>query len=225
MTDSTTDFNKRLRDMKRLSNQMAAMHSMESEWYARWDIGLDMGALVSSVFMLTLALASEDFVQRTTGIAPDSYKWIMAFWAALAFCLTLARLAWKPGLASALHTEAVHRYTKAKHEIATVVDSNVPVTMVDLKRIQELYLNSTDFPTIRNKRFCRLKQAHLTKVECSKALDRNPHESIGLIRKRLAKEARQKEPCSISPNENSKEPGSTSPGCSIETSSKSPQDT
>lgn len=194
MNEPVQDYSEKLRDLKRLANQMASMHSMEAESYHRWDVGLDIGALVSSVFLLSLSLACEDFVMRTLGISSDNFKWIMAFWAALTFSVTVARLAWRPAQVSARHKQAVHRYTRIKHQIATTLETNTPVNLEAFRILQETYLDDSDLPPIRNRRFNKLKRAHLIKVACSKGLDKDPHESLRSIKKRLTRETKHRPP-------------------------------
>ncbi|MBI4965459.1 MAG: hypothetical protein HY913_19435 [Desulfomonile tiedjei] len=192
MNEAVQDCSAELRDLKRRANQMASMHSMEAEWYHRWDVGLDVGALVSSVFLLSLSVVCEDFLHRTVGMSADNFKWMLAFWAALTLSITVTRLAWHPAHVSARHREAVQRYSRIRHQIATTLEGNEPVSLETFCSLQEAYLDSADLPTIRNRKFARLKQAHLRKVAYSKCLDNNPHESLRSIKKRLSREASNK---------------------------------
>ena len=102
-------------------------------------------------------------------------------------------MAWRPATRSALHDQAVRHYTKAKYEIQRLLgDAPEAVTDSSVRRLQELYLDNRDLPSIPDRKFLKLKRWHLLKVAVATRLDDNPHDPVWLIRLKLWQEARQR---------------------------------
>jgi hypothetical protein len=145
-----------------------------------------ISSLIISVVLLSLVLVADDFVERTTGIKPDLFKWFRAIAAALNFSLVVIGLSWRPAARAALHDQAVRHYSRAKHEIRQLeADNNT--TEQAVVHIRERYLDDRDLPRLAERRFLKLKQWHLQKVAISRELDANPLESLRSIRNRLRK--------------------------------------
>ena len=187
MNNYSDPHRKQLKEFRRLANQMASMHSMESDRYSNYAQWLSVGGLVFSAFLLALAMICELFVQRTIGISPDAFKWIMGLLAFLNFSIILILLAWRPFNHAAAHREAVERYTRIKREIDNILENQSDISIETTNNLKDAYLDTSDQPKIKDSRFNKLKQAHLIKVEVSRALSVNPHKTIRNIKKELAK--------------------------------------
>ena len=160
------------------------MHGWLSHYYGRWSAALTFCSLLIAVVLLALVFAS-DFVQRTTVVSANAFQWATGIAAIVNFLLTLGGLAWRPAAKAASHRQAVGHYTKAKYEVGRRLDSNEAITAESVRQIEESYLDTRDLPSISDRKFLQLKRWHLEKVAISKELDRNPHESIRSIRRRL----------------------------------------
>jgi hypothetical protein len=181
----------RLRRVLRLANQQASMHGGLSDYYGRWSAAITFCSLLLAVILLALVFAS-DFVQRTTPISADAFQWATGIAAIVNFLFTLWALAWRPASKAAGHRQGVVHYTKAKYEVGRRLDSDEAITAEAVRQIEERYLDTRDLPNIPDRRFLKLKRRHLEKVAVSKELDKNPHESIFSIRRRLRR-SRQNE--------------------------------
>lgn len=195
MNSFTAALRKQLKDMERLTNQMATMHSGLHNHYTWWNSALNILLLVISACLLSLAFISEEFVQRTIEISPDVFKWINGIAAIANFSFGLVLLVWQPSQKAAAHSQAVAHYTKAKYEIKRLKSKEVWLTEEELQlteeelqlaeeklqRIEAQYLEDRDLPRIPEDKFLPLKRWHLIKVDLSKQLDKNPFEPLWLI--------------------------------------------
>ncbi len=184
---SQKEYRNKFHELKRVASQNADMHSWEAARYGRWNQFLVSGGLVFSVFLLTLVLASEDFVHRTINLMPDLYKWVLAILASFNFSLTLILMAWQPAQKAAQHKEAVTHYARAKHRIDLILRGEELITKEAAESFLDEYLDKSDLPQIPNALFIKLKKRHLVKVAISKQLSSNPHRSIREIKQDLAK--------------------------------------
>lgn len=183
--ESKERYQKKLKELKRVANQNANMHSWESDRYNLWDKILVCLGLIFSAFLLTMTFASEDFVNRTIGLTPDYYKLCMAILATFTFSTTLVLLAWQPASKSASHKEAISRYSRSRHKIDLLLDEERPICKADVENVVDEYLNTDDLPKIKNSRFNKLKQKHLIKIAISKEISKNPHRTIKQIENSL----------------------------------------
>ena len=181
----TNHLQEELGRLKRVADLMATAHSVERDRYETWSSSLTISSLLISVILLSLVLVAEDFVQRTTGIEPDVFKWLRAGAAATNFAIVVIGLSWRPTAKAALHDQAVRHYVKAKHQIRQLEADAGNLSKQAVTLVEEQYLEDHDLPRIAERRFLRLKQWHLQKVAASQELDKNPHESLRSIRKRL----------------------------------------
>jgi hypothetical protein len=184
-TDSK--FREKLENTKRVANQNADMHSAETDRYEFWSLFLNCFVLLFSAFLLSLALASEDFIQRTVSLTPDMYKWALAVLAFLNFSITLILLAWRPGFKAAQHKEALAHFSRSRHRIDVALSDNGHFKKEEVEAIINEYMDTEHLPKISDNRFNKLKQRHLVKVSISKELSNNPHRCIFLIKRYLKK--------------------------------------
>ena len=178
---------------KRVADMLATAHSVERDRYEAWSLGLTISSLIISVILLSLVLVSEDFVERTTGVRLDLFKWVRAGAAALNFAIVVIGLSCRPAARAVLHDQAVRHYSKAKHQIRQLEASAGSLTEQAVALIREQYLDDRDLPRIAERRFLALKQWHLRKVAISRELDKNPHGPLWLIRYRFWKTTRREQ--------------------------------
>lgn len=184
--DSADPLVERLRRMSDLANQQATMHSWLSDRYGRWNLALTIATLVFSALLLAFVFTPSGYVERTTGVPANAFKWTTGMAAVTSFSLTLVGLAWQPAARATRHDQAVRHYTKAKYEIRRQLESGGgAITPELIEQIQERYLDDRDLPRIEERRFLKLKRWHQQKVAISRELSRNPHESVRSIKRRL----------------------------------------
>lgn len=180
-------FREKLENTKRVANQNADMHSAETDRYEFYSLFLNCFVLVFSAFLLSLSLASEEFIERTIFLTPDLYKWVLAILAFLNFSITLILLAWRPDSKAAQHKAALAHFARSRHRIDIALSDNEHLKKEEVETIINEYMDTEHLPKISDKRFNKLKQRHLVKVNISKEISRNPHRSICEIRKHLKK--------------------------------------
>jgi len=193
-------YEQKLKNIKRIANQNADIHSCEADRLARWNGWLTAGALLFSAFLLLFSLVSEDFIQRTIGLTPDAYKWVFALLAFLTFGATLLQMALQPGAAAVLHRRAVSHYARAKHQIDLSLRATESLTKEAIEVLLERYLDDTDLPKIPEHRFNKLKRKHLIKIAVRTSLSRNPHRPIRSIKRELARSSVRDETPKVEPN-------------------------
>ncbi|MFZ2725058.1 MAG: hypothetical protein WAX77_02270 [Methylococcaceae bacterium] len=177
-----TVFREKLENTKRVANQNADMHASEADRYSSWYLSLMCFGLIFTAFLLALSLAPDDFIQRTTGIFSDYYKWLLTILCFLNFSVTLVLLAWRPDYKAAQHEEALSHFSRLRHKIDIVLSDNKILTKEVVEDIINEYIDTEHLPKISDSRFNKLKQKHLIKVAVSKELSENPHRYILWIR-------------------------------------------
>lgn len=185
MNSPIDPLSEQLKTMSRRANQMSTMHSRLHDDHAWWNLALNILLLVISACLLSIAFISEEFVQRTTGISPDLFKWINGLAAIANFSFSLVLLAWQPSQKATAHSQAVEHYAKARYEIKRLELKQNPLTKEELQQIEAQYFDTRDFPNIPENKFLPLKRWHLLKVALSKQLDKNPFEPLWLIQLKL----------------------------------------
>jgi len=182
-----TKFREKLDNTKRVANQNADMHSAEADRYESFSLFLNCFVLVFSAFLLSLSLASEDFIARTIYLTPDLYKWALAILAFLNFSITLILLTWRPASKAAQHREALAHFARLRHRIDIILSDGEHIKKEDVEAIINEYMNTDHLPKISDNRFNKLKQRHLVKIDISKEISKNPHRCICEIRRSLKK--------------------------------------
>jgi hypothetical protein len=174
-----------LKTMSRLANQMATMHSKLRDDYSGWNSATNIFLLIFSACLLSIAFISDDFLQRTIGVSPDTFKWINGITATANFCVSLVLLAWQPAEKAAAHAQAVNHYAKIRYEIKRLEAKSDQLTEDDVSTLEESYFDTRDLPGISEKQFLPLKQWHLLKVALSKELDANPYAPLWFLRLKM----------------------------------------
>ena len=185
MNSPTNPLIEQLKTINRRANQQATMHSRLRDEYAWWNLALNIFLLVFSASLLSIAFISEEFVQRTTSISPDTFKWINGITATANFSFSLALLAWQPSEKAAAHGQAVSHYAKARYDIRRLESKADHLTEEEVQQIQAQYFDTRDLPGIPEKKFLVLKRWHLLKVALSKQLDINPYEPLWILQLKL----------------------------------------
>ncbi|MCY7285416.1 MAG: hypothetical protein LH679_18685, partial [Cyanobacteria bacterium CAN_BIN43] len=183
-----------LKTMNRRANQMATMHSRLRDHYAWWNSATNIFLLVFSACLLSIAFISEDFLQRTTSISPDTFTWINGITATANFSMSLVLLAWQPAEKAAAHAQAIKHYAKTRYEIKRLEAKPDQLTEDNIKTLEEFYFDTRDLPGISEKQFLPLKQWHLLKVALSKELDANPYQPLWFLQLKMWLESNRKPP-------------------------------
>lgn len=181
-----------LKTMSRRANQAASMHSKLRDHYATWNSAINIFLLIFSACLLSIAFISDDFVQRTTGVSPDTFKWINGITATANFCVSLVFLSWQPAEKATAHAQAVNHYAKIRYEIKRLEAKADQLTENDVSTLEESYFTTRDLPEISEKQFLPLKQHHLLKVAISKELDANPYAPLWFLRWKMWRKSNKK---------------------------------
>jgi len=168
----------RVERVQRKADQQTTAHAYLRDSYSFRHAALTTVSLVSGLFLLAMIMASASLASSTLGLSPGEFQWILALVAIASFSTVVLILAWRYDVRAERHDQAVRHYTKAAYVASRLLIRAEPATEADLDRLEELYLDDRDLPRIPEKLFLRLKQWHLLKVEASKELSRNPHQSI-----------------------------------------------
>jgi len=194
MSNPSTLLVEQLKTMNRRANQMATMHSRLRDHYAWWNSATNIFLLVFSACLLSIAFISEDFLQRTTSISPDTFTWINGITATANFSMSLVLLAWQPAEKAAAHAQAIKHYAKTRYEIKRLEAKPDQLTEDNIKTLEEFYFDTRDLPGISEKQFLPLKQWHLLKVALSKELDANPYQPLWFLQLKMWLESNRKPP-------------------------------
>lgn len=185
MTEQYEPLRSQLEKLKRKADQQATAHSWLRDRYQFLNAAFSTLSLVAGVFLLAIVMASPELVERTLGIPPDWYQWLTALLAAGSFSIVVVQLAWRPDSKAVLHDQAVRHYVKVAYMASRLLQSGDAIADERVVRVVDAYLDDRDLPRIPERRFLQLKQWHLRKVRMSKELDKNPHESRRIMRRRL----------------------------------------
>lgn len=185
MSNPHNSFAEQLETMNRRANQNATMHSKLKDHYAWWNSATNCCLLVFSTFLLSIAFISDEFVQRTTGMSPDTFKWVNGITATVNFSLSLILLIWQPAEKAAAHAQATSHYAKIRYTIKRLKGKVDYLTEEDMNSLEESYFDNRDLPKIPERQFLPLKQWHLLKVALSKELDVNPYPPLWFLRLKI----------------------------------------
>lgn len=185
MSNPSNSLIEQLKTMNRRANQMATMHSKLRDDYAWWNSATNVFLLVFSACLLSIAFISDDFLQRTIGMSPDTFKWVNGITATANFSVSLVLLAWQPAEKAAAHAQAVNHYAKIRYEIKRLEAKANQLTEDDINSLEESYFDTRDLPGISEQQFLPLKQWHLLKVALSKELDVNPYAPLWFLRLKM----------------------------------------
>lgn len=185
MSNPSNSFTEQLKTMNRRANQMATMHSKLRDDYAWWNSATNVFLLIFSACLLSIAFISDDFLQRTIGMSPDTFKWVNGITATANFSVSLVLLAWQPAEKAAAHAQAVNHYAKIRYEIKRLEAKANQLTEDDINSLEESYFDTKDLPGISERQFLPLKQWHLLKVALSKELDVNPYAPLWFLRLKM----------------------------------------
>lgn len=194
MSNPSNSFTEQLKTMNRRANQMATMHSKLRDDYAWWNSATNVFLLIFSACLLSIAFISDDFLQRTVGMSPDTFKWVNGITATANFSVSLVLLAWQPAEKAAAHAQAVNHYAKIRYEIKRLEAKATQLTEDDINSLEESYFNTGDLPGISERQFLPLKQWHLLKVALSKELDVNPYAPLWFLRLKMWLRGNKKPP-------------------------------
>jgi hypothetical protein len=184
-SQSPSPLDAELQALRQKADQQVTSHSYLRDHYLGWGQRLNLYTLFFSAVLLVFTLASDEFVQRTVGLGPDGYKWAMGTAAFFTFCISLIELAWNPSQKAKAHDQAVAHYLRMNYEMRHLLSSEGKVSREKVRWIQEEYLDANDLPRIPEARSLWLKQRHLLKLAVSRALERNPHQSLWWLRLKL----------------------------------------
>ena len=178
---------RKIKDIKRISNQSSGMHGAEEDRHSMSGHVLTAVALLSSAFLLMLSLASEDLILSTLGLNHNVYKWALALLSFATLSVTLVSLTWRPAEKAGRHRAACIHFTRTKHRADALLRHPDVVSEEMVNDLADSYLSTESLPTISNRRFVSLKRRHLIKVALRVAVSENPHVRIRRLQKNLAR--------------------------------------
>jgi hypothetical protein len=179
MSDAQQSPRDRVDGLKQTANLQATAHAWLRDHYNRWNLILTCAALIPTAALLVFPLTTDDFVLNTFHTTPNNFKVLNAGVALFAFIAVLIQMVWRPDSLSKAHRRAVDHYTDAKFAARRILDTD-PIDPINVKILEEKYLNVQGLPPISERRFLPLKQWHLRKLRLSKKLDQSPW--ISLVR-------------------------------------------
>lgn len=181
-----------LRALRDKSNLQVSCHSTLADRYGRWNTVFLSLILALSASLLGLTFISEQFVQTTLGVAPDTLKWIMGIASIATFVAGLLLSQWDFANKAAQHREAVHHYFVIVNRIRALLESNTSFSEATIRELRADYERTEALPLIPERQFLRLKQQHLRKVAISRELDKIPNVPLNEIKQRLEQADRRK---------------------------------
>lgn len=177
-----------LKRYERLCNQNASIYADEAILYKTWNTILNGISVVFSAFLLTLALGSDEFFERTVRLVPDATKWLLAILSFLNFSVVLILLIWQPGVKATLNHDASKHYSQLRRRIQEAQSLYEAIPSGEIEQIAKEYNDNDGFPLINDSRFLGAKRRHLIKVAISKEISMNPSQSIREIKRRLMRQ-------------------------------------
>lgn len=180
-----------LRDLKSKADLLASVHSKLTDNYNRAQVWISSVLLMISTLLVGMTFISESFVQSTTGLDPDAWKWIIGITSMFNFAGILLLSQWRFQDKAASHREAVRFYFRIVNRIRALLDSDEIISREQVEEIRTEYGRTNTLPKIPDASFLQLKQWHLQKIAVSRELDKKPFESIASIRKRLGKNVQE----------------------------------
>jgi hypothetical protein len=174
-----------LQALRQKADLQVTSHSYLRDHYLGWGQRLNLYTLFFSAVLLVFTLVSDDFIQRSLGLSPDAFKWAIGTAAFFTFCISLIELAWNPTQKAKAHDQAVAHYLRMNYEIRHLLTTEGKVSREKVRWIQEEYLDATDLPRIPEAQSLWLKQRHMLKLALTRALERNPHQSLWWLRIKL----------------------------------------
>lgn len=179
-------------DLRDKANMLSTCHSVLSDQYRSCNTILTTAILVFSVLEVGTAFISEQFVQRTVGISPDTLMWIEGLLAMSLFATGLLLSQWNFANKAADHRTAIRHCFVVLNRARYLLDSEEPLSKEKLEDLRVLYAKNTEeIPKIPERRFLAMKQHHLRKIAMSREISRTPHVSLRQIRKRLREQENQ----------------------------------
>lgn len=134
--------------------------------------------IISALFLLMFAWVQESWLVTLAALVGikltgDVIKFALGVAAFLNLSLVIWDLVDEPRIRAELHRKAVGHYTKVKHHIQRVLESDTEISDQLYQELIDEYLNC---PThLEDGDFLRLKRHHLVKKNLSKLLDTRPH--------------------------------------------------
>ncbi len=179
-----------LRRLYRVADQMVSMHSRLHDEYRSRAVSLLLTAVVISILMMIFVLVDQPFMSRTAGIGTDSLRWTLAVAAFCNFLFVVLDLVLRPGAIAEAHDAAAQHFLRAKNRLRELQATAEGVSSETVNTIRERFFEDPDLIRIPEKKFLKMKQWHLMKVAVSKALDKDPGQSVGRLRRELHKSRR-----------------------------------
>jgi hypothetical protein len=169
--------------IRRKADQQVTAHAWMRDMYLFRHALFTTVSLISGLFLIATIMASPQLVGSTLHISAGAFQWIMAIFAVASYSIVVLILAWRFDVRAEQHNQAVRHYTKAAYRASRLIERGTPGTPSELDALEAEYLDDRDLPRIPEKRFLALKKWHLQKVEISRALSRDPRQSIEELEK------------------------------------------
>lgn len=168
----------RIENIKRKADQQTTAHAYLRDSYSFRHAVLTSVSLVSGLFLVAMVMAPASNAGSTLGLSAGQFQWLLALVAIASFSMVVLVLAWRFDVRAERHDQSVRHYTKSAYLASRLLMRAEAAARSDLDRLEEVYLDDRDLPRIPERQFLKLKQWHLLKVEASRELSRDPHQSI-----------------------------------------------
>jgi len=180
--DAMEDYRDEIKRMRRIADMLCTAHSVEHERFHRRALILDAVTMLVSLYLVSMV-----FVDPVLNNKLTPRDWSPVIWtgvlAVVTFGLSVVQLIvnWK-GRADA-HGRSLGIYSEAKSNCIEVLNGTTAVSREEFNRVRARYDMAGDVGIrIPDRRFLKLKQKHLVKVEISKLLDERPALSFFKVR-------------------------------------------
>lgn len=169
------DVHHELERKKRVADQMVTAHAIREQYFRRVATALDVGLMVASLFLVIVSITAIFHEELGVVWVNINLNVLVISGSVLVLVFSLAewRVGWK--VRADRHGEAFRSYSGIKAELVKLLSNLSRATNEDIRRITEKYESVGErVISIPERKFLKLKQAHLQKIYISRLLDRYP---------------------------------------------------
>jgi hypothetical protein len=172
----------RIKNQKRLTDQMLSAYSVLRDRYQRRVTWLGLGLLASAVVLNALTFISTETL-GSFGIDSERAEFLIRCASVTVFFLSLVELRIDWAGKARLYSNAAEQLAVLKGEFSSLEITQDRCDTTKLIEASQRYQSTmTLLPRIPEKQFLPLKASHKRKIEVSRRLDTNPGRPMWLIR-------------------------------------------